>query len=379
MVVQVAPAPQLRRVRPGGHAGVGRQRDADLDVRLDHRRQRRAAALRQDGAVTQFSGYLTDEVVEDYSDGVIGRREALRRLGLLGVAVAAAAPLLAACDAGRPEDAAPAAGGTAASPAGTVGPAGRGDHVRRSRWPHAPGRLGRRRPAARRGARRTREPRPHRPHPLGGRPPRRQRLLGARRRPALRGGRHRRRSADEGKVTAALNGVPDSRFVADMKAALDEIQRRTPARRLGAVGFCFGGGMVWTLLASGEPRLAAAAPFYGPLPDGADFARLPQRGGPRRVRRAGRPGQRHPRRGHPSAGVRRADPRDRHLSRTPATPSSTTPARGSARRPRRPRTRSCSAGSAITSADRPPRSRRGRLGRCPGVRPRPSWPARTGR
>ena len=30
--------------------------------------------------------------------------------------------------------------------------------------------------------------------------------------------------------------------------------------------------MVWTLLASGEPRLAAAAPFYGPLPDGADFA-----------------------------------------------------------------------------------------------------------
>jgi carboxymethylenebutenolidase len=33
--------------------------------------------------------------------------------------------------------------------------------------------------------------------------------------------------------------------------------------------------MVWTLLASGEPRLAAAAPFYGPLPDGADFAGSP--------------------------------------------------------------------------------------------------------
>ena len=26
---------------------------------------------------------------------------------------------------------------------------------------------------------------------------------------------------------------------------------------------------------SGEPRLAAAAPFYGPLPDGADFAGSP--------------------------------------------------------------------------------------------------------
>jgi carboxymethylenebutenolidase len=46
--------------------------------------------------VTQFGAYLTGEVVEDSSDGVIGRREATRRLGLLGVAVAAAAPLLAA-------------------------------------------------------------------------------------------------------------------------------------------------------------------------------------------------------------------------------------------------------------------------------------------
>ena len=66
--------------------------------------------------------------------------------------------------------------------------------------------------------------------------------------------------------------MPDGRFVADMKAAIDELERRTPDAKIGAVGFCFGGGMVWTLLASGEPRLAAAAPFYGPLPDGADFA-----------------------------------------------------------------------------------------------------------
>jgi carboxymethylenebutenolidase len=29
--------------------------------------------------------------------------------------------------------------------------------------------------------------------------------------------------------------------------------------------------MVWSLLSSGEPRLAAAAPFYGPLPEGAGF------------------------------------------------------------------------------------------------------------
>ena len=31
--------------------------------------------------------------------------------------------------------------------------------------------------------------------------------------------------------------------------------------------------MVWRLLASGEQRLAAAAPFYGPFPEGGDFRR----------------------------------------------------------------------------------------------------------
>jgi carboxymethylenebutenolidase len=30
--------------------------------------------------------------------------------------------------------------------------------------------------------------------------------------------------------------------------------------------------MVWLLLASGEPRLAAAVPFYGPLPENANFS-----------------------------------------------------------------------------------------------------------
>lgn len=30
--------------------------------------------------------------------------------------------------------------------------------------------------------------------------------------------------------------------------------------------------MVWELLGSGEPQLAAAVPFYGPLPDNPDFS-----------------------------------------------------------------------------------------------------------
>jgi len=75
-----------------------------------------------------------------------------------------------------------------------------------------------------------------------------------------------RRSPTRRRPPPPLNAAPDTRFVADLKAGVDELLRREPDREPGAVGFCFGGGMVWSLLAAGEPRLAAAAPFYGPLP-----------------------------------------------------------------------------------------------------------------
>ena len=40
--------------------------------------------------------------------------------------------------------------------------------------------------------------------------------------------------------------------------------------------------MTWQLLSAGDPRIAAAVPFYGPLPDGADFSGSPNGGGARR-------------------------------------------------------------------------------------------------
>ena len=56
---------------------------------------------------------------------------------------------------------------------------------------------------------------------------------------------------------------------ADLLSAIDFIQVMagdgyTPAA-VGAVGFCFGGGTTWNLVNAGAP-LAAAVPFYGPLP-----------------------------------------------------------------------------------------------------------------
>ena len=80
--------------------------------------------------------------------------------------------------------------------------------------------------------------------------------------------------ATEAEVTAALNqlaATPEG-FDADMKAAVTELSKRVGRKAdLAAIGFCFGGGMIWRLLASGEPRLEAAAPFYGPFPTGGSL------------------------------------------------------------------------------------------------------------
>jgi carboxymethylenebutenolidase len=64
-------------------------------------------------------------------------------------------------------------------------------------------------------------------------------------------------------------------MIADLRAGLDELERQAPGAPLAVIGFCFGGGMSWQLLAAGEPRLAAAVPFYGPFPAVADVTGSP--------------------------------------------------------------------------------------------------------
>jgi len=61
----------------------------------------------------------------------------------------------------------------------------------------------------------------------------------------------------------------------DLHAGADELLKRASVANLGAVGFCFGGGMTWNLLQAGpgqEKRLKVAVPFYGPAPAAPDFA-----------------------------------------------------------------------------------------------------------
>lgn len=69
---------------------------------------------------------------------------------------------------------------------------------------------------------------------------------------------------DPATIGPALTNNASTRSVGDMKAALEELQRRVPGQKLAAIGFCFGGTMTWDLLKAGDPPpLAAAAPFYG--------------------------------------------------------------------------------------------------------------------
>jgi carboxymethylenebutenolidase len=218
--------------------------------------------------VTVFQRYLAEEVAIDHADGVISRREALRRLTLLGMGVPAASAILAACGGDSPPpQAAPSGQATPPGPAVATqavtfpGPQGR---TLQGAWASA---------ASPRGAvlviHENRGLNDHIRSVAGrlaasGYSALAIDLLSAEGGTAALGG--------EAEAMAALNSAPRGRFVADMRAGLDELQRRASGHKLGAIGFCFGGGMVWLLLASGEPRLAAAAPFYGPLPDDADFS-----------------------------------------------------------------------------------------------------------
>src|SRR5690242_8706647 len=78
-----------------------------------------------------FEEYVRSEVVADYAEGFLTRREALRRLMLLGVGTTAAGALLAACGGGSSKSGAastttaPSASGTTAAggAAAPVGPA----------------------------------------------------------------------------------------------------------------------------------------------------------------------------------------------------------------------------------------------------------------
>lgn len=76
-------------------------------------------------------------------------------------------------------------------------------------------------------------------------------------------------------VPGALGNIAPEQFVKDFLSGWRYLQGQSfaDAARLGMVGFCFGGGVTW-LMATKVPELLAAVPFYGPHPPVADVPNI---------------------------------------------------------------------------------------------------------
>ena len=79
---------------------------------------------------------------------------------------------------------------------------------------------------------------------------------------------------DEDAARALFGKLDQDKTREDLLAAADWLGRVEGGNgRMGAVGFCYGGGIV-NFLATRRPQLAAAAPFYGGAPLSQDVARI---------------------------------------------------------------------------------------------------------
>jgi carboxymethylenebutenolidase len=70
---------------------------------------------------------------------------------------------------------------------------------------------------------------------------------------------------DSAAYSAALSKRPVEDMVADVRQALAALSATGVGDKVGVTGFCFGGGMTFNTLAAGV-AVKAAVPFYGPAP-----------------------------------------------------------------------------------------------------------------
>jgi carboxymethylenebutenolidase len=76
-------------------------------------------------------------------------------------------------------------------------------------------------------------------------------------------------------VPGALGQISPDQFVEDFKSGWRYLQGQTfaQAEKVGMMGFCFGGGVTWRV-ATQMPELLAAVPYYGPAPDVEDVPKI---------------------------------------------------------------------------------------------------------
>lgn len=78
-----------------------------------------------------------------------------------------------------------------------------------------------------------------------------------------------------GNVPGALGGIDPDQFVEDFKSGWQYLQGQVFAitAQVGMVGFCFGGGVTWKV-ATQMPELLAAVSYYGPQPPESDVPNI---------------------------------------------------------------------------------------------------------
>ena len=262
--------------------------------------------------MTDFKQYLLDEFVEDYQQGVLSRRDALKLIAGITGSLALATSLLAACtppDQPAPPTAAATAANTAPNATSTSSPV-----------PTAA-------PSATAAPTATTEPTPtpaavsgdsaagdivasdiefdgadgakllaHLARPADGAPVPvvlvchenrglTEHIKDVTRRFAREGyvalavDLLSRQGGTAGKDSSSVPGLlssqPQDQFVADFTSGWRYLQSQSyvQADRVGMTGFCFGGGVTWRV-AIGLPELRAAVPFYGPAPSADEVGQI---------------------------------------------------------------------------------------------------------
>jgi carboxymethylenebutenolidase len=226
--------------------------------------------------------YLAGEVAEDYADGFVTRREALRRLGLLGLGVTSATALLAACGGDDDDTAAKQSSTTAASESGgappvSVSPTSTGPRVA-AEPTTIPGPGGELMavsavPENPKGAvlviHENRGLTPHFSDVVSRLATNGYAALCVDLLSSVGG---TTALSDPAAAPAALAGAEEETLVVSLQHGIDALQERVPGAKIGVVGFCFGGAMTWNLLQAGDRRILAAVPYYGPAPESPDFS-----------------------------------------------------------------------------------------------------------
>jgi len=250
------------------------------------------------GELNETQRYLIDEHIEEYQDGLIPRRELLRRVTLISGSAALGAAIVAACGPVTPSStvsATPTAAVATATPVPTVGPFAtppaqattdgvtvKPDDPRITvSKPEVKGTDGASLMAyMARPAGTAKVPGVIVIHENRGQTPHIQDVV---RRAATAGfaainidlvaraGGYEKLT-DQAAYNAELGKLTIPGKLADHNATLTYLRAQSTGN-IGVVGFCFGGGEVWNILAGGVD-VKAAVPFYGPQPTNfADIAK----------------------------------------------------------------------------------------------------------